>query len=117
MINEANDHPRYAVDVQRDQSKPGHPHATIATITIHRPDEKARGNQKKQRKHQLKATGIPAETQLPKVREVEKWGKFPRKPSTKWMANLSKKGMSPTFGSRIGFNTMEESFSDSEGKV
>ena len=29
MINEANDHPRYAVDVQRDQSKPGHPHATV----------------------------------------------------------------------------------------
>ena len=32
MINEANDHPRYAVDVQRDQSKPGHPHATVASI-------------------------------------------------------------------------------------
>ena len=29
MINEANDHPRYAVDVQRIQSKPGHPHATV----------------------------------------------------------------------------------------
>ena len=47
MINEANDHPRYAVDVQRDQSKPGHPRATVVDITIHRPREKASPARKK----------------------------------------------------------------------
>ena len=59
---------------------------------------------------------VMGSTQLPKVCKVEK-RLFLRKPSSKQMANLSKNGMSPTFGSRIGFNTMEESFSDSEGKV
>ena len=47
MINEANDHPRYAVDVQRDQSKPGHPHATVTVLTYTVPKQKARGKRKK----------------------------------------------------------------------
>lgn len=50
MINEANDHPRYAVDVQRDQSKPGHPHATVC-IKIYIPHgKKQAGNRKKRQK-------------------------------------------------------------------
>ena len=49
MINEANDHPRYAVDVQRDQSKPGHPHATVTPLTYTVPKQKARGKKEKKR--------------------------------------------------------------------
>ena len=51
MINEANDHPRYAVDVQRDQSKPGHPHATVISLRYTVSKQKARGKKKKQPKH------------------------------------------------------------------
>ena len=47
MINEANDHPRYAVDVQRDQSKPGHPHATVMLLTYTVSKQKAREKKKK----------------------------------------------------------------------
>ena len=45
----------------------------------------------------LRRGGMP----LPKVRETENRRLFPKKPSSRMTVNLSKKGMPPTFGSRI----------------
>ena len=64
MINEANDHPRYAVDVQRDQSKPGHPHATVTSLTYTIPMQKARDKEEKQE------NSGPEDEKTQKIREM-----------------------------------------------
>ena len=69
MINEANDHPRYAVDVQRDQSKPGHPHATVIPLTYTDSKQKAREKRKKQLKHGQTDLNIPQKSFLDGFRQ------------------------------------------------
>ena len=53
MISEANGHPRHAVDVQRVQSKPGHPHATVVVSKLYTVREKKQAGKRKKVKNRV----------------------------------------------------------------
>ena len=93
MINEANDHPRYAVDVQRDQSKPGHPHSTVETHN-YTPSAK-----KKQARRGKKAEARCGKKQSPARKKAEPGAGKKQKPGAgkKQKPRCGKKAEVPLF--------------------
>ena len=53
MISEANGHPRHAVDDQRVQSKPGHPHATVVVSKLYTVREQKQAGKRKKVKNRV----------------------------------------------------------------